>query len=267
MLDSPWWKLRRPAPLLGEHNSRLDVEPETPSETERTAPLSASGSTNRQLPLAGVRVADFSWVWAGPFGALQLAHLGAEVIKVESHTRLDLARRLLYYPKGMEPGVNRCALFNQWGQGKKSLLLNLTTPRGRDLAKELVSKSDVVLQNFATGVMDQLGLGYEELRRVKPDIIMASISGYGQTGPQRNYMAYGPAIPPLTGLSSITGYEGGPPEEVGMAYGDPTSGIHAAAAFARLLWPVGGPARASISTCRCGRRSRCWWPRVGWTTP
>ena len=235
MLDSPWWKLRRPAPLLGEHNSRLDVEPETPSEIERTAPLPASGSTNRQLPLAGVRVADFSWVWAGPFGALQLAHLGAEVIKVESHTRLDLARRLLYYPKGMEPGVNRCALFNQWGQGKKSLLLNLTTPKGRALAKELVSKSDVVLQNFATGVMDQLGLGYDELRRVKPDIIMASISGYGQTGPQRNYMAYGPAIPPLTGLSSITGYEGGPPEEVGMAYGDPTSGIHAAAAICAAL--------------------------------
>jgi len=235
VLDSPWWKLRRPAPLLGEHNDRLDAAPETPRETERTAPLSASGSTNRQLPLAGVRVADFSWVWAGPFGALQLAHLGAEVIKVESHTRLDLARRLLYYPKGMEPGVNRCALFNQWGQGKKSLLLNLTTPKGRDLAKELVSKSDVVLQNFATGVMDQLGLGYDELRRVKPDIIMASISGYGQTGPQRNYMAYGPAIPPLTGLSSITGYEGGPPEEVGMAYGDPTSGIHAAAAICAAL--------------------------------
>jgi len=235
VLDSPWWKLRRPAPLLGEHNSRLDVGSETPGETERTAPPPASGSTNRQLPLAGVRVADFSWVWAGPFGALQLAHLGAEVIKIESHTRLDLARRLLYYPKGMEPGVNRCALFNQWGQGKKSLLLNLTTPRGRDLAKELVSKSDVVLQNFATGVMDQLGLGYDELRRVKPDIIMASISGYGQTGPQRNYMAYGPAIPPLTGLSSITGYEGGPPEEVGMAYGDPTSGIHAAAAICAAL--------------------------------
>jgi benzylsuccinate CoA-transferase BbsF subunit len=83
--------------------------------------------------------------------------------------------------------------------------------------------------------MAQLGLGYEELKRIKPDIIMASISGYGQTGPQRNYMAYGPALPPLTGLSSITGYEGGPPQEVGMAYGDPTSGIHAAAAITAAL--------------------------------
>jgi crotonobetainyl-CoA:carnitine CoA-transferase CaiB-like acyl-CoA transferase len=238
VLDNPWWKLRRPAPLLGEHNSELDAEPNTPSEPARAnprSPLPTSSPTRSQLPLAGVRVADFSWVWAGPFCALQLAHLGAEVIKIESQTRLDLARRLLYYPKGMEPGVNRCALFNQWGQGKKSLLLNLTKPEGRALAKELVSKSDVVLQNFATGVMDQLGLGYDELKRVKPDIIMASISGYGQTGPQRNYMAYGPAIPPLTGLSSITGYEGGPPQEVGMAYGDPTSGIHAAAAICAAL--------------------------------
>jgi benzylsuccinate CoA-transferase BbsF subunit len=157
------------------------------------------------------------------------------VIKFESHVHLDLARRLAYYPKDMEPGVNRCALFNQWGQGKKSVLLNLTTEKGISIAKELISKSDVVLQNFATGVMDKLGLGYERLKKLKPDLIMASISGYGQTGPQRHYMAYGPAIPPLTGLSSLTGYEGGPPQEVGMAYGDPTSGIHAAVAICAAL--------------------------------
>lgn len=180
-------------------------------------------------------MADFSWVWAGPFCAMHLAHLGAEVIKLESNVHIDAARRLAYYPKDMEPGVNRCALFNQWGQGKKSILLNLTTEKGIAIAKELISKSDVVLQNFATGVMDKLGLGYETLKKLKPDIIMASISGYGQTGPQRKYMAYGPAIPPLTGLSSLTGYAGGPPQEVGMAYGDPTSGIHAAVAICAAL--------------------------------
>ena len=230
-LHEPWWRIRRPAPLLGEHNN--EVLAQIPTEASRQR--SAAAVSESRLPLEGVRVADFSWVWAGPFCAMHLAHLGAEVIKIESHTHLDLARRLAYYPKDMEPGVNRCALFNQWGQGKKSLLLNLTTPRGVSLAKELIAKSDVVLQNFATGVMDSLGLGYEELRRVKPDIIMASISGYGQTGPQRKYMAYGPAIPPLTGLSSMTGYEGGPPQEVGMAYGDPTSGIHAAMGICAAL--------------------------------
>jgi benzylsuccinate CoA-transferase BbsF subunit len=93
----------------------------------------------------------------------------------------------------------------------------------------------VVVQNFATGVMERLGLGYEELRTVKPDIIMASISGYGQTGPQRQYMGYGPAMGPLAGLASLTGYEDGPPQEVGMAYGDPNGGINAAIAICAAL--------------------------------
>jgi crotonobetainyl-CoA:carnitine CoA-transferase CaiB-like acyl-CoA transferase len=225
-LHEPWWSVRRPAPLLGQHNEEVfqALSSKAPAST-----LSTQDSALRtRLPLEGIRVADFTWVWAGPFCALHLAHLGAEVIKIESRKHPDAARRLPYYPKDMEPGLNRSALFNQWGQGKKSLQLNLTTAKGIAIAKELVRKSDVVVQNFATGVMDKMGLGYEELRKIKPDIIMASISGYGHTGPQRKYMGYGPAIPPLTGLSSVTGYEGGPPEEVGMAYGDPTSGIHAA---------------------------------------
>lgn len=236
-VHEPWWKIRRPAPLLGEHNEEVRNETRGQRLEMSSLPLQASNfkPPASRRPLDGVRVADFSWVWAGPFCAMHLAHLGAEVIKLESNVHLDLARRLAYYPKDMEPGVNRCALFNQWGQGKKSILLNLTTEKGIAIAKELISKSDVVLQNFATGVMDKLGLGYEALKKIKPNIIMASISGYGQTGPQRKYMAYGPAIPPLTGLSSLTGYEGGPPQEVGMAYGDPTSGIHAAVAICAAL--------------------------------
>jgi crotonobetainyl-CoA:carnitine CoA-transferase CaiB-like acyl-CoA transferase len=239
-LHEPWWQIRRPAPLLGEHNQEVLRLSSEVSSFKFQVSSSQSLTPNPQsltprLPLEGVRVADFTWVWAGPFCALHLAHLGAEVIKIESQTHLDLARRLPFYPKGMEPGINRCALFNQWGQGKKSLLLNLRTSKGIAIAKELVKKSDVVVENFATGVMDGLELGYEELKNLKPDLIMASISGYGHTGPQRNYMAYGPAIAPLSGLSSITGYAGGPPQEVGMAYGDPTSGIHAAVAICAAL--------------------------------
>jgi crotonobetainyl-CoA:carnitine CoA-transferase CaiB-like acyl-CoA transferase len=246
-LHEPWWRIRRSAPLLGEHNDEVLGLSAATSDTSASvsgfrfqvsssqSPTPNPQSPAPRLPLEGVRVADFSWVWAGPFCALHLAHLGAEVIKIESQTHLDLARRLPFYPKGMKPGVNRCVLFNQWGQGKKSLLLNLTTAKGIAIAKELVSKSDVVVQNFATGVMDEWGLGYEELKKIKPDLIMASISGYGHTGPQRDYMAYGPAIAPLTGLSSLTGYEGGLPQEVGMAYGDPTSGIHAAVAICAAL--------------------------------
>lgn len=232
-LREPWWQIRRPAPLLGEHNEEVfkTLSKNTPSSELRTQ----NSTPSTRLPLEGVRVADFSWVWAGPFCTLHLAHLGAEVIKIESNSHLDLTRRLPVYPPDSEPGINRCAIFNQWSQGKKSVLFNLTKPEGIALAKELISKSDVVVDNFATGVMERLGPGYDELRKINPSIIMASISGYGHTGPQRRYMAYGPAIAPLTGLSSLTGYAGGPPQEVGISYGDPNAGINAAVAICAAL--------------------------------
>ena len=135
----------------------------------------------------------------------------------------------------MEAGVNRSGLFNQWSLGKKSLLLNFSKAEGIELVKEIIKNSDVVVDNFATGVMERLGLGYEDLIKIKPDLIVASISGYGHTGPLKNYMGYGPAIAPLTGLSAMTGYEGGPPQEVGISYGDPNSGIHAAVAITAAL--------------------------------
>jgi crotonobetainyl-CoA:carnitine CoA-transferase CaiB-like acyl-CoA transferase len=232
-LKDPWWKIRRPAPLLGEHNE--EVLRSTVGNPQPLTPHPSLLASAIRLPLEGVRVADFSWVWAGPFCGMQLAHLGAQVIKIESQARPDLGRRLPLHPPDMEPGLNRSGYFNQWNQGKKSLLLDLSKPEAITVAKELIKKCDVVLENFATGVMDRLGLGYEELKTIKPDIIMASISGYGHTGPQKTYMGYGPATAPLTGLSSLTGYPGGPPQEVGISYGDPNSGINAAAAICAAL--------------------------------
>lgn len=237
-LGEPWWKIRRPAPLLGEHNTDvLSAAPQT-SQSSQPSQCGQPPTPNPQslsLPLAGVRVADFSWVWAGPFCTEHLAHLGAEVIKIESQARLDLTRRLPAAPKGIKPSMNTSAIFNQWAQGKKSLQLNFTKPEGLAIARALIQKSDVVVDNFATGVMEHLGFGYDALKQLKPDIIVASISGYGHTGPQKNYMAYGPAIAPLTGLSSLTGYPGGPPAEVGISYGDPNAGINAAVAICAAL--------------------------------
>lgn len=233
-LSEPWWSIRRPAPKLGEHDSEvLDQQ-----GSDRAAPkalATAGDAVKRGRPLEGVRVADFSWAWAGPFCGMHLAHLGAEVIKIESTARPDLGRRVPIYPKGVEPGLNRSGYFNQWNQGKKSIFLNLAVGGATDLAKQLIGKCDVVLENYATGVMERLGLGYEELRKVKPDVIMASISGYGHTGPYRHYMGYGPAIVPLSGLTSVNGYPGGEPEEVGISYGDPNGGINAAVAVCAAL--------------------------------
>ncbi|MFP8879076.1 MAG: CoA transferase [Myxococcota bacterium] len=243
-LGEPWWRIRRPAPTLGEHDAeeiaedwRLDPPGVSkPAGIDVIEPDAFRGtSLNAGLPLAGVRVADFTWVWAGPYCAMQLAHLGAEVIKCESLRRPDLGRRLPVYPPDTEPGLNRSGYFNQWNQGKKSLSLNLGHPGSDAVAKELVAQCDIVVENFATGVMDRLGLGYEALRAVRPDLIYASISGYGHTGPLHHYMAYGPAISPLAGLSSMTGYLGGPPRELGISLGDPAAGVTAAVAICAAL--------------------------------
>lgn len=178
-------------------------------------------------PLEGIRVADFTWVWAGPFCTLQLAHLGAEVIRIETATRPCVTRMLPPWADG-EFGINRSGYFNQYNQGKRSLSLDLKQPQAVEIAKQLVAKSDVVCENFAAGVMDRMGLGYSVLKDVKPDIIMIALSGYGATGPEREFVSYGPAQVPLSGMSSLTGYAGWPPMHVGISYGDPTGGLHGA---------------------------------------
>ncbi|HVN83667.1 MAG TPA: CoA transferase [Candidatus Binatia bacterium] len=185
-------------------------------------------------PLEGIRVADFTWVWAGPFCTLQLAHLGAEVIRIETSTRICVTRLLPPWADG-EFGVNRSGYFNQYNQGKRSLALDLKQPGAIDIAKQLVGKCDVVCENFAAGVMDRMGLGYEVLRAIKPDLIMIALSGYGASGPESQFVSYGPAQVPLSGLSSVTGYRDWPPMHVGISYGDPNGGLHGAVAVLAAL--------------------------------
>jgi benzylsuccinate CoA-transferase BbsF subunit len=186
-------------------------------------------------PLAGIRVADFTWVWAGPHATLQLAHLGAEVIRVEALQRPCVTRLLPPWPDGI-PGANRSGYFNQFNQGKRSIVLDLKTPEGVDLARRLVASSDVAAENFAAGVMDRLGLGWEVLRALNPRLVMIALSGYGAYGPEHEFVSYGPAQVPLSGMSSLTGYRGWPPMHVGISYGDPNGGIHGAFAVLAALW-------------------------------
>lgn len=185
-------------------------------------------------PLAGIRVADFTWVWAGPFCTLQLAHLGAEVIRIESASRTCVTRLLPPWPDG-QPGVNRSGYFNQYNQGKRSLALDLKDPQAMQVAHDLIRKSDVVVENFAANVFERMGLGYRVCRDLKPDVVVISMSGYGATGPESDYVSYGPAQVPLSGFSSVTGYRGWRPMHIGISYGDPTAGLQGAVAVLAAL--------------------------------
>src|SRR3989454_11338051 len=187
-----------------------------------------------RAPLAGIRVADFTWVWAGPFCPLQLAHLGAEVIRVETATRPCVTRLLPPFAE-FEPGPDRSGYFNQYNQGKKSIALDLKRPEAIEAARRLCAASDVVVENFAAGVMERMGLGWDVLRRLRADLIMIALSGYGATGPDADKVSYGPAQGPLSGMSSVTGYRGFPPMHVGISYGNPTGGLHGAVAVLAAL--------------------------------
>ena len=169
-------------------------------------------------PLSSIRVADFSVHAAGPFASLMLAELGAQVIKVESAARLDITRRphTMY---GKPPSS-----FEQVNANKLSVCLNLKEPEAVALALELVRLSDVVLENFRPGVMERLGLGFDALRRVKPDIVLVSVSSNGQSGPERGYAGYAPMFAAVGGLGHLTGYPDGPPVELRHAM-DHTGGM------------------------------------------
>jgi benzylsuccinate CoA-transferase BbsF subunit len=187
-------------------------------------------------PLSGIKVADFTWVWAGPYCTMQLAHLGADVTRIETRTRPCVTRMLPPWPEGKFDSLNKSGYFNQYNQGKKSVSLNFKHPEAKDVAWRLIKDADVVVNNFASGVMEKMGFGYDAIREVKPDIIMISLSGYGDTGPYHEYVAYGPAQVPLSGFSSLTGYRGFPPMHTGFSYADPNAGIHGAFAILAALF-------------------------------
>jgi crotonobetainyl-CoA:carnitine CoA-transferase CaiB-like acyl-CoA transferase len=225
-------KLERPVPWLGEHNAEFE---KLCRRKPDAAASSVRGRPNGAGPLSGVRVLDFSWVWQGPFCTLQLAHLGAEVIRIESAKRIDINRVIPPFADG-ESGYNRAGSFNQWNQGKRSVLLNLESREGIEIARSLVPHCDLVVENFAPGVIGRMGLGYEALRGLRPDLIMLSLSGYGQTGPYSRYVSYGGLLGAQSGLFSVSGYSNDQPLETGITYGDPNAGAFGAlAAVAALI--------------------------------
>ena len=161
--------------------------------------------------LKGIRVADFSWVWAGPLATMLLTFLGAEVIKIETKTRVDQTRHGSITTGDSFKDYNASPIFNNANLNKKSVTINLKKPQGVELAKQLVAACDLTVENMRPGVMDKLGLGYKDLVKVKPDLVMLSSSGFGQQGPYSKYAGFAPIFAAQGGLAHLTGYEDGTP--------------------------------------------------------
>jgi benzylsuccinate CoA-transferase BbsF subunit len=190
----------------------------------------------QKLPLEGIRVTDFGQMWAGPHLSQWLAALGAEVIKVETILRLDFMRLV-----GIPPGIEKTN--HNAGTGfaclsccKKSITLNMNKPRARELAKELIKRSDVVTENFGGPILERWGLSYEDIRKLKPDIIVYAGSGYGRSGPHKARPAYAEIVESMDGSTYANGYPGGPPATVGVSpWMDATQAMHGAFAIIAAL--------------------------------
>ena len=183
--------------------------------------------------LSGIRVLDLTNVLAGPFCCHQLAHMGAEVIKIEAVGRGDLARQL-----GGDKQLNAAQMgisFLAQNAGKKSLTLDLKSDKGKEIFRQLVQGADVVIENFRPGVMARLGLDYPVLKELNPQLVYCAISGFGQTGPLSPRPAYDQIIQGLSGVMSITGKPEDDPLRVGFPLADTIGGLTAAMAVSAAL--------------------------------
>jgi crotonobetainyl-CoA:carnitine CoA-transferase CaiB-like acyl-CoA transferase len=238
-LDSPQMRHRRytrPHTLAGK-SIQLPGTPFGLSVTAaaRTQSAPAAPTKRGPMPLSGVRVLDFSWVIAGPTTTRYFAAMGAEVIKVEA-------------PGKGDPG-RATELHAVLGQAKKSIVLDLKKPQAVELARSLAAQSDILIENYATGVMDRLGLGAEALKAVNPDLIYISASGMGRTGPDAHKVAYGTLLQCYAGFAGLNRHPDLAPR-IGMAWLDPMCGLMLAFIGAAALWHrrhKGGVARVDFS--------------------
>lgn len=187
------------------------------------------GFLERGGPLAGVRVVEITKVWAGPYAGKMLAHLGAEVIKIESATNLDEMRAY----GGVD--INSAPYFLSINQEILSAQVNMKTAEGLDLVKQMIAESDIVIDNIRPGAMERSGLDYETLKKIKPDIIQCSIKMWGTDGPLGYQTGYAPSFAALSGLTALVGHEGETPRGMNIRYGDSTAGACAALACIAAL--------------------------------
>ncbi|MCX6021339.1 MAG: CoA transferase [Chloroflexi bacterium] len=182
-------------------------------------------------PLAGVRVVDFSWVVAGPQATRILADFGADVIRVEYEGRLDSIRSGV----PVVPGPDGSGFFNNLNRNKRSITLNVIHPRGMELLHRLLKVADIVVENYRSRVLESWGLDYEAMARINPGIIYVSLSGFGHSGRDRDYITWGPTAQALSGLTYLSGLPGEPPAGWGYSYMDHTAGYSGAIAIMMAL--------------------------------
>ena len=190
--------------------------------------LESEGS-NWAGPLAGVRVLDFTRVLAGPSASLALADLGAEVFKIEPPGTGDETRSFPPFRDG------ESHYFLAINRGKKSIVIDLKSAEGVALVKELAAQCDIVVENYRPGVMDRLGLGYDELAKVNPGLIYCAISGYGMTGPLKDNPSFDIVLQAMSGAMSVNGEPGGMPTKLGIPLGDLIGGINGPIAILAAL--------------------------------
>jgi crotonobetainyl-CoA:carnitine CoA-transferase CaiB-like acyl-CoA transferase len=199
-------------------------------------PFSASPAAQRQMPLAGLRVVDFSMGWAGPLCSRTLADLGADVIKIEALQYPDwwrgVDRRAAYL---IEKQYEKVPRFSMMNRNKRGITLDLTRPAGVDLAKQLIRDADAVIDNYSVDVLLKLGLGYDALSRIKPSLVVMSMSAFGTQSAYRDCRAYGSTLEQGSGLPQVVGEAGGPPIMQHTAFGDPVGGLNGAAAVLTAL--------------------------------
>lgn len=191
-----------------------------------------------ELPLKGVRVLDFGWAMAAPQATRLLADFGAEVLKIESERRPDLARTTFGpHPHGRDAfGFDSSGYFNHFNRNKKSVTLNMEHPQAAQIVGSLIRVSDVVIENFSAGVLAKWGWPYERMKEMKPDIIYVSMAGFGHRGPYSTYRTFGPTVQAISGLTYLSGFPELEPAGWGYSYMDHTGGYLAAIAVLMALY-------------------------------
>jgi crotonobetainyl-CoA:carnitine CoA-transferase CaiB-like acyl-CoA transferase len=223
------WSFRRPGPAF-----RFSKPPATPARAQSRGVWPAPETADPALPFAGLKVLDLTTFWAGGYLTCYLGAFGADVVKVESIQRPDGFRYSGAFPHEGDDWYERGSLWQATNLNKRDITLNLTSQRGRELARELAAQADVVVENFSPRVVEQFGLDYPSLAALRPDVIMVRMPGFGLDGPWRDYVGWALNIEQVSGMSAATGYADGPPCNV-QGPADPIVGVHAGVALLAAL--------------------------------